>query len=575
MKLTLKNFDTVEDNEATERGLQYYRDGAISYIEEIEEDEWEASVMGTELYSVAINLVKSKINATGCDCRAFSKDNYCKHVAAVLFAIRDQVAKEEPKPKNKKTKTKTQNQILQEVLKLIEEKHLKAFIENYASHHKDFANDVLLYFKLQSVVNDPTEEGFIQVVQNAADNSRVKSDIDTELLSKNLRPVISQAQKYVNDSNYLEAFYIIKAIINVLAPLLNSLSYTWRQNVNAITQAIDLLESISGFGIPPMFRDDLFDYSLSLSERHEFISSEYDKRIDQLLPRLANDSRRKDAILSLMARKMQMVISPGTHLVNTSKLGKHLSYLNYSINLLQDLNRAPEADALIRANLYYHDELRHIEIRKAITKGDSPYARQLIEEKLSGKTVKVDSYYNHEKEKEKWLPYYLDIAILDKDTAGIVSYAESLFKSTYDIRFYNILKQFYPKDKWHKKFEEIELSLFRKHYSFGILATIYIQEGKTKDLFELLKKHAFLGNIHDTLPVLLPVYGPEVLVLYNKALISMLQHGTVVSYKETADHLNYLLSLGQKETVQNWIETFKSIYSNRPRLLKELGKVQI
>jgi hypothetical protein len=578
MQLSLKNFDQVEDHETNERGLQYYKDGAISYLEEVENGEWDASVMGTQLYSVGVNLKKLKINATGCDCPAFTQNNYCKHVAAVLYAMRDNLAKAESAPKSakgKKSKVKTSSQLLHDVLHGAEANDLKKFIESYATHHKDFTNDVLLYFKLQSVVQETSQEGFMEVVKTAVDSSKIKNETDTELLSRHLLPISTQAQKYVEDGNYLEAFYVIKAIIEILSPFLDDLSYTFRADTNAVTESIDLIEKISGFNIPPMFRDELFDYCITLAERQDLIDIDYDRRIDPLLLRLANDTMRKEQILDLIDRKLDQLIPAGSRHTTTSKLNKHFIYIQYKIELLKELHREKEIERLIKDNIYYHDELAHTAIRQLIKNKDVAYAKQIIEDKLDGNSVILDVYLNKEREALKWEPYFLDIAILEKDLANILLYAEKFFKTLQDIRYYDILKQYTPTDKWHKKFEEIESSLFRKHYSFGILATIYIREGMLKDLYELLKKHAFLSNIHDTIHILLPAYKTEVLNLYNKAIISLLGHGTASAYKEAVDHLNYLLSLGQKEIVHDWVETFKSIYSNRPRFLKELKKVKV
>jgi len=578
MPLTLKNFDQVEDSETNERGLQYYKDGAISSLEEVENGQWDASVMGAQLYSVGVNLKKLKINAAGCDCPAFAQNNYCKHVAAVLYAIRDNLAKAESAPKSakgKKSKVKTSSQLLHDALHGVEANDLKIFIESYATHHKDFTNDVLLYFKLQSVVNETSQEGFIEVVKTAVDSSKIKSEIDSDLLARHLQPILMQAQKYVNDSNYLEAFYVIKAIIEVISPLLKSLNYIFKVDTNAVTESIDLIEKISGFNIPPMFRDELFDYCIALAERQDLIDTDYDRRIDPLLLRLANDPKRKEQILDLIDRKLDQLIPSDSRHTTTTKLNKHLIYIQYKIELLRELHREKDIEKLIKDNIYYHDELAHIAIRQLIKDKDVAYAKQIIEDKLDGNTIILDIYLNKEREALKWEPYFLDIAILENDLPNILLYAEKFFKSFQDIRYYDILKQYTPADKWHKKFEEIESSLFRKHYSFGILATIYIRESKLRDLYELLKKHAFLSNIHDTLPILLPAYKTEVLNLYNKAIISLLGHGTASAYKEAIEHLNYLLTLGQKETVHDWIETFKSIYSNRPRFLKELKNVKI
>lgn len=577
MQLTLKNFDSVEDNETTEKGLQYYKDGAISYIEEIDTGEWEASVMGTELYSVAINLKKLKINATGCDCRAFENNEYCKHVAAVLYAIRDQLSAEATKtktPKDKKPKAKTNLHTLHELVGKLEVKELREFVKGYASHNKEFTNDVLLHFQLQNVVNDASEEGFAKVVKTAVDSSKSRNETDSELLTKNLKPIIIQAQKYVADGNYLEGLYVIKAIIGVLTPYLNELNYSFRYDDNALKQSLALLEKISGFNIPPMFRDELFDYCIELSKREELFANEYDLLIDQLLPRLANDSQQKEKILQVIDWKLNRLIPSGAIQTTSVKLNRHQAYIRYKIELLKSLHRDEEAEQVVRDNLFYHDELAHAEIRRALENKDTAYARQLIARKVNEEKFVTDIYHNAEKEQAKWKPYYLDIALIENDIPTIISTAEKYFKTYQDIRFYDILKKYYPPNQWHQKFEEIESSLFRKHYSFGILATIYVREGKLKDLFELLKKHAFLNNIRDTAPVLLPVYKQELLALYHKVLISLLQHGTVSAYKETVDHLNYLVSLGQKEAVHDWVESFKSIYSNRSRFLNELTKVK-
>jgi hypothetical protein len=488
MPLTLQNFDKTEDEDTTARGLKYFKDGAVSTLEETEEGEWEASVMGTDLYSVGINLRKKKIEATGCDCPAFASDNYCKHVAAVLFAIRDKLAKTDKPIKIRKAKIKTPIQILHDIVDEAEAKYLKEFIKTYAARNKGFTDDALLHFRLLSVLHEATEEGFKDLVKYAADSSVIKADINSDLLSKHLSPIMAQAQAYVGDNNFLEGFYIIKAIMEVIGPVFYGLGYNFRYYANAVTESIELLERIASFDIPPMFRDDLFDYCLALSGQEWLATVDYDRRIDKLLPLLANDNGRRQQILALIDGKLKRLLPKGTRSINTSILKKHLTYLQDEIELLRQLQRYDEAEKLIVSNMYYHDEFRHLEIAKAIENGNPEYARLLIKEKIAGNCVKVEgAWYNQEKEQENWVPYFIDIAILENNIPDILLYAELLFKSTQDIKYYNILKKFYAADKWQKKYVEIELSLFRKHYSFGILASIYVGEGKIKDLFELLK----------------------------------------------------------------------------------------
>lgn len=54
--LTLKNFELQIDSVIIQRGRQYYEDGAVSDLEETDNNYWRAEVTGSTAYFVEIKL---------------------------------------------------------------------------------------------------------------------------------------------------------------------------------------------------------------------------------------------------------------------------------------------------------------------------------------------------------------------------------------------------------------------------------------------------------------------------------------------------------------------------------------
>lgn len=72
-----------------QRGLDYYRNDRVQSLSyDMNHRVWTAMVHGTDSYFVEISLENAKLNAY-CDCPAFDTHSSCKHIAAVLYAIKD------------------------------------------------------------------------------------------------------------------------------------------------------------------------------------------------------------------------------------------------------------------------------------------------------------------------------------------------------------------------------------------------------------------------------------------------------------------------------------------------------
>lgn len=70
------------------RGAEYYRDAAVEDLK-ITDTQITAVVLGTEDYDVEVDIKDGIIEAMSCTCPYAADDNYCKHMAAVLFACQE------------------------------------------------------------------------------------------------------------------------------------------------------------------------------------------------------------------------------------------------------------------------------------------------------------------------------------------------------------------------------------------------------------------------------------------------------------------------------------------------------
>lgn len=138
MDINLKNFEEDFDAKILKRGKNYYHDGAVLSIEMDSENEYTAEVEGSEIYEVSVEMNDNgDICDISCDC-PYDTGEYCKHEAAVLYALRDK--------KTRITKTAKNQPNLPNLLAKCNDTQLVEIILEHAKEDKSFAN--YLHMKL-------------------------------------------------------------------------------------------------------------------------------------------------------------------------------------------------------------------------------------------------------------------------------------------------------------------------------------------------------------------------------------------------------------------------------------------
>ncbi len=132
--MTINNFEENIDTRLLERGLQYYHEGNILTIEQIEKGLWEAIISGTENYEVIVELQDENIIKSNCTC-PYDLSEFCKHQIAIFnFLKYSDLAKNPHSGKIKK---------VQSILEGFSIEKLKSVLFNILKENKDLRNDFL------------------------------------------------------------------------------------------------------------------------------------------------------------------------------------------------------------------------------------------------------------------------------------------------------------------------------------------------------------------------------------------------------------------------------------------------
>ncbi len=197
--MNLKNFEKYFDTKILNRGREYYLSGAVLSIENIDENEYTAEVEGSEDYEVSLEMDDNgEVYNISCDC-PYDMDEYCKHQAAVLYALRN---------KNENIiKTSVNKSNLSQLLGKCNTTQLVEIILEHAKEDKSFRN--YLQMKLSEVSDLSSVISDFKRISDTYFNGR--SDVNNVLKAGNL--LINKIEKF---DSLIDRVQIYAEIISML-----------------------------------------------------------------------------------------------------------------------------------------------------------------------------------------------------------------------------------------------------------------------------------------------------------------------------------------------------------------------
>ncbi len=572
--LTLDNFEATLTSKIVQRGHEYFKSQAVETLDEDSPGNWSAVVSGTEDYEVEVVLSGKTVMETSCDC-PYDGGPVCKHVVAVLYALREQATTTKKKP------GKPGKMTFEDLLLKVSLDELRNFVRHQRQGDREFGEKFMLFF----VEKDPgidvlgKYEGLVRGIVRSNSSRGFMEYRQTFAFVKEIRSVLNAADTAISQKNYRNAFAIAKVICQEVMQLIQTSDDSAGNIGGVLSSGIQIFEDIAEAEAtsPELLSELLGNLEKALANKSWFDYGDYGYE------------------LLAVAEKTALRTEPGTYLRLLDALAKiHVGqYSDYKqdhfkkakIRFLESIGRVEEAEKLVAANLDVV-EVRMGVVQQAIEKQDFIKAKRLVAE-----GIQIAEGKQHPGTVANWEKVLLDIAQHENDVATARHFTQKFaFDRGLNVKYYQAWKATFPPVEWPGIIEQYIQSVMEKekarprkgiwdsleHALFLRLSPVFIQEEQWERLLNFIPKDPGESPLSTVHPYLSKRYPKEMLALYLPVLENL---GDKASNRNEYQRLAELMKKvkqdieGSHEAVEGLAAGLIQKYPRRPAMAEEMRKV--
>ncbi len=555
--LTLENFTEIIDNEILKRGREYQRAGNVINLD-ADEEGWSATVVGTYDYNVEIVRLPDGTLEADCDC-PYDWGPYCKHIAAVFWALREQP----PKARKKSTSTA---QSVQQVVAGLTHEQLVEIVMSQIKGDRALGNQILLKYGQAA----PNKALFVRTINDVVrkyDDHGFLDYMGSRRAGKELQGLVAQAASLVENQQYDRALIMLQAVIETVPQHLNSADDSSGDVSGSIDYALNVLEDLAR-DADTALQEMVFDYCLEQFNQPKYRDwGDYQERLLWQAGEITNSQSHRDRLYATLDRFIDDA--------RDERFGNYRAEhaLQIKQDLMQRMGASPhEIEQLLLTNTHL-DRPRKALIDRYIEQGNLSAARDLClagiqQSRANGWPGLVADYEDK----------LLAIAKKDNDPQAVINMAEKLLFDGRDFDYYyNTLRDYIPKSDWSQAVQRIigvvkkETSHWQQAHTLG---RIYEREGMWTDLFDLAKQQPGTRMIEEYRSHFHEHFPDEMCDLYEATVRGELRHTTGRDhYRTMAALLERIIELGQPDRAGAIIEELIAEYPKRRAMVEELNKV--
>ena len=566
MKIPLDKFEQYIDETILKRGLKYFKNGHVHELEEISPGEYEAIVEGSEDYTVQLTLKSGIITEYVCDC-PYDMGPVCKHVAAVLFYLQQDVLelnKKEQKVKtdlvSKPAKRKTVVQQVDELLEKATHAELKQFIRQKAAQNAPFRNLFLSSFAQHN--SDESKELYVKqvksILKTASDKHSFIDWSSSRLVGNEVYNLLESAQKQIINRNYKSAVFICTAVMEQMT---EALQYSDDSNgyiSGSVDAAYEMLYTIAQEQSSEEIRKLIIEYCFTSFDKQIYSGWDWHIGVLRLAALLLNTEEETDRIFKQI------------DIAQKSDYEREEAQ-NIKYNILLKTKGVPAAEKYLEQNIT-NSNLRREAIQEALRKKNYKKAVSLAKD-----GVNYDLKDRPGLAKE-WYDWLLKIAQAQNDSERIIEYARLLFIDNFrkEQDYYQILKLHVEPDKWVVFIEAViqDITTKKRWLDTGLIASIFIKEEWWDRLLELVKKMPDLNTIDHYEKYLSKHFANEVVELYANGILKYMKDSMGRDhYQNACRYIRKIIKLGARDKSNEIISFLRAEYPKRKALMEELDKV--
>ena len=524
--------------------------------QEVDKNLW---IIVLDNQEIEVQLSGNKVIGGSCECNDFSEKGTCAHIVSAMMAVR----KAKPPRKTKPRKINNSQRLTTSlVLDSIEKEELVAFIREYARTHRNFA--IALKARFASSISLANQKDKYQQLLESTISSARKPDRSITIrgaqkLLKVLQELDIQLVQSISEGDYLEAYYMARAIIENVSPLLNKLKGKKEEILALIQKTFNHLEQLATSNAAPSLLNDLWHYLLTEGQRLPYRPNGIDLYFFRVLQLMVQEDVQQESLLAAIEQQIQKY-QQENRTITPLILAK--------LTALEQAGKQKEAQQLTTAYLNEPDVLQYA-IAQAQKKGLRPRVKALAETGLK--------LHFPREENAKLENLLLQMAEEDQDKALIYHYAISRFKDSLDFSYYFKAKQ-HTTASWEEQVEALLQWLSSRSYSLQnqeAIANIYRQENQLEALMELLERTSSILLLMQFSHALMPDYQERLFLLYKRLVDQYTnQHIGRKAARRVSEVITHLFKDGTPELAYEIISKLRNTYPERHTLMEALTEFE-
>ncbi len=575
MNRSLEDFESWVSKSILSKGEDYWVDDNVQNLEQ-DGETWAADVYGTDNYLTEVTIKNGQVAEWFCDC-PYDHGPICKHVVAVLFAVRDEIPDElltttevvtsaTNKTKSAKQKTTPSNPI-EEIIEKLAEPELRRLITYFAGRQDEVRSHLLSkYAHLLEVVSKTQYEQLVSSYIDAHSGGRhgFLEYRDASRLGDKIYTLVENA----DSKNPMAVAYLCEAVIRQLAKAYQHADDSSGSMGGAMETAFSSLYNLAepDNDYPIEVVNYIFEYAIGECNKEAYQGWDWGRNLRSLACDAVRDKEQAAEVMEVLDQS-----------ITANKKKEHREYdieasERLKLYLLRDHYSLDTADKHLKSNLHY-SSFRKMALEQAMEEKRYEDVRRLAEEGIVQHTGKYAGLVNDWK---KWL---IRLSKVTGDTTSFIKINEELFFGRGEMEYYRKLKEIIPKDEFKDKVETY-IQYFRKREderwgpTFNqYVATILEEENRLEDLMNEIKKAASLRRLDHYFDLLGKHYKGEFLALYEKLVRQHMDTNTGRGiYIECCQYIDKIVRLGGLEDAKMIVEDWRKKYPRRRAMMEELAR---
>ena len=439
MALTLKTFKKVIPGNILARGRDYYTADRIVDLSLDGDDEWTAEVQGTDRYEVRI--LQEPGGALTCECTCpYDMGEYCKHVAAVLYAIEEtfpEYVSDKPVKPRKKRATKLDK--LKAALEKESADDLRALLLALAAADRELLNQLLV--RLDAVGDRPADiRQLVKAALRAPRGSYGYLDYwESDHAARRVAEFLGRAQVARAGGRPEQAVVIYQVVFEETARAVGQADDSNGMLAGIVEQALNELAECAGL-LRPQEQEMLFRYYIDQALGGEWRDWDWGTNFLEMAADLTHSDHRRaqlDEALAALDAGANGERSPSEDYDATTRAEIRLS-------VIRRMDGEEAALDFIRAKSYLPN-FRALLIDHHLEQGELDMARALAAEGIAIYEAPDKHLYGLA---TRFRERLVDIAVLQGDKPTVAKEARQLWQQGREPKRYFQMRDATPPEDW-------------------------------------------------------------------------------------------------------------------------------